>query len=41
VSSDNYFSLQRQLDFPIAFPPWQKANDNYFSRSGRKSGLPG
>jgi hypothetical protein len=40
MSSDNYFSLSATIRIPDRPCTEQGANDNYFSRSGRQSGLP-
>jgi len=39
VSSDNYFSLSATIRIPDRPRTEQGADDNYFSRSARQSGL--
>ena len=41
LSSDIYFSLSATIRIPDHRPALGRANDNYFSRSGRPSGLSG
>jgi hypothetical protein len=40
LSSDNYFSRSATIRIPDRPCTEQGVNDNYFSRSGRQSGLP-
>jgi hypothetical protein len=40
LSSDNYFSRSATIRIPDRPRTEQGADDNYFSRSGRQSGLP-
>ena len=41
LSSDNYSSRWRQLDFPIPASSLEAVNDNYFARSLSRLALPG